>query len=354
MNKSNRSILFVIGSMRKAGAERVISILANHYAKKGWNVSILTLLDDSCDYKLVDTINIKYVGVKGKSRRKQLLMWLGGIRKYVKDTNPEVIVSFIARINILTLISCLGLGKKVIVSERNDPYSDGRTKFIDIGTNILYRLSNKIIFQTNWAKNYFPKYIQNKGVVIPNPIIITTKATTIRKNKIVSVGRLRKQKNHSLLIEAFSELIKKYPDYELYIYGTGDLKDELLRKINDLKISDKVFLPGVINDIHEEIKDASMFVLSSNYEGLSNALLEAMSMGIPCISTNCSGINEYIENGVNGILVPINDVQCLKEKMIELIENSDLSNLLIENAIESSKKFTKEIIIDKWEKSIEG
>lgn len=351
---NKRRIAFVIGSMGRGGAERVISILANSYAESGWEVDILCLLDSKCDYELSKSIRIVDISNSKKSRIKNLPEWIFGLRNYIKTQNPYRIVSFIARINILTIFANIGIGKKLIISERNDPKSDGRSIGVKIATYILYPLAETIVFQTKWAKSCFPKYIREKGVIIPNPVDVGIKATKHKKNKIVAVGRLIEQKNHKLLIDAFAKVIEKYPDYELNIYGEGRLRNELTNQIHKLNLSDKIFLMGNVVDVHEKIADAKLFVLSSDYEGLSNALLEAMSMGIPCLSSNCAGSNEVIKHGVNGLLFPVKDVDALYESIIYIVENKDIACKIGENAKVSLTKYKSEVVIDDWQKTVEG
>ena len=353
MENKVRKITFLIGSMGRGGAERVISILANSYAERGWKVDILLLLDNRCDYKLNNNINLIPICDKDKSRIRQLPKWLTSIRAYVVQNKPKVIVSFIARINIITILACVGLNQHIIVSERNDPKSDGRSIFVRIATYLLYPLADGVVFQTKWAQSCFSKKIRNKSAIIPNPINITIEATQIKKKKLVTVGRLREQKNHSMLINAFEKVYQDYPDYELYIYGEGKLREVLTRQVHKLKLTEAVFLPGNVSDIHEKMADAELFVLSSNYEGLSNALLEAMMMGLPCISTDCAGSNEVIENEKNGLLVPVGDTNKLANAMKRLIADKDFARELGNNAKRSSKFYSAEKVIGKWEKVIE-
>ena len=348
-----KKIIFVIGSMRRGGAERVISILANEYADNGWEVQIITLLDDSNDYILRDSIKVINITDDKKSRIQKIPFWLIQLRRTFKQFNPDAIVSFIARINILTLIASLGLNIKIIISERNDPKSDGRSWIVKIATYLLYPLAKSIVFQTDWAKSCFPQNIQNKGIIIANPVDVTITASKNKENKIVAVGRLLEQKNHKLLINAFSKVIEKYPDYKLYIYGEGKLRRELVNQVEELNISDNVFMPGNVLNIHEKISDAEMFVLSSDYEGLSNALLEAMMMGLPCISTNCAGSNEVIEHEKNGLLVPIKDAKSLSESIVRLIQDRELAEKLGKNAMACSVKFKSENVISDWKNVIE-
>lgn len=349
-----KKITFVIGGMTRGGAERVISILANEYAKNGWKVDIVMLLLNKIEYELNKNIQIIDMTSKSKRRLLGIPSWFLKFRKYVKKSNPDVIVAFSVGINLTVLLSTFGMKKKIIISERNDPSMDGRNKGVDIATKILYKKATKIIFQTKRASKYFSKALQANSIIIPNPISVKEMAREEKKHKIVSVGRLAVQKNQKMLIEAFAEVQKKYPDYQLWIYGKGNLKEELEKNIENKNLKDNVFLPGSVSDIHARISDAEIFVLSSNYEGLSNALLEAMMMGIPCISTNCAGSDEYIIDGYNGILVPVGDKDKLCNAMIKLIENKNLRRDIAIHGQESVKVCDSNFVIQQWKEAIEN
>lgn len=352
--EDNKRITFLIGSMGRGGAERVISVLANSYARKGWKVDILLLLDGKVDYVLDSNVNIVKIYNENISRIMQLPKWIINIRKYVRENNPDRIVSFIARINIITIISCIGLKKNIIVSERNDPINDGRSMLVKILTNLLYPLINYVVFQTKFAQDCFSERVKKKSVIIANPITVSVKTTQNKEKKIVAVGRLIEQKNHMLLINAFKNVYSKYPEYKLYIYGEGRLRTDLEQHIKNINMQENILLPGNIINIHERIANAEIFVLSSNYEGLSNALLEAMTIGLPCISTNCSGVDEIIKNEFNGLLVPKGNEELLTQAIISLIEDSELRERISSNAFEFSKQFDNKIIFEKWKEIING
>jgi len=329
----------------------VISILANTYAREDWKVSIITLLDNKNDYPLDKSIELISFANKKRSRVSQIPKWIFGIRRYISKSRPDVVVSFVARINILTLVACIGLRRKIVVSERNDPKADGRSLFVRIATDLLYPLADKIVFQTRWAQSCFSNRIQKRSIIIPNPVQVTTYALPQdqRNKKIVAVGRLSKQKNHELLIKAFKRVHEIYPEYTLFIYGEGDLREYLEKLIEDMKLSEAVFLPGNVPDIHEQIADAEMFVLSSNYEGLSNALLEAMMMGLPCISTNCAGSNEIIENGRNGVLVPTGTEEDIYKEISRLIESKEETKIMGNNAKTKLSCLSYEKVLEIWQ-----
>jgi glycosyltransferase involved in cell wall biosynthesis len=248
-----KKIIFVTGSMRRGGAERVISILANDFQESNVEVTILTLLDNSNEYKLNDGIRVINITKTNYSRIKMLPIWIKQLRIKIKEIKPDLIISFIARVNLITIFSSIGIKTKLIISERSDPIKDGRSLLVRLGTYFLYPFADLIVFQTNWAKSSFSNKIRKKSVVIRNPINVQTKAKKIREQKIVSVGRLYPEKNHFLLIDAFKEIIKKFPEYKLVIYGEGILRNELSKYINELLLNDKVFLPGSVAEVHNEI-----------------------------------------------------------------------------------------------------
>ena len=337
---------FFIGSMGKGGAERVISILANYYVTLGYEVDVIVLLANNVEYKLDKKVNIIDFS-SNKNRTIATLYWLRKIRNYVKKETPYKIISFVGRINLLVLCACLGLNVEIYCSERNDPLHDGRNKLLVKLIELFYLTKNckKIIFQTKYIQNCFSKYIKDKSIIIYNPVEVNIN----RKqpvNKIVTAGRLVEQKNQILLIEAFEDIIIKYPDYKLYIYGEGPLRGHLSKRIRELHLENKVFLPGNVDNIHEIISDAKIFVLTSKFEGLSNALLEAMVMGIPCISTKVSGIEEIIVNTKNGLLV--NNKQDLVEAIEVLINDQEKCDSVTYNAKKLKKLFSLQEIIKKW------
>ena len=340
--------------MSRVGAERVISIMSNQYAELGWKVDIVMLLLNKVEYELNEKICLIDLSRKTQNKIAGAPHWVLSFRKYVKESNPNIIVSFIARINVVVLLATLGMNKKIIISERNDPSMDGRSRFLDATTKVLYKKAKKVIFQTKRAAGHFSGEILKNSVIIPNPISVKCFAQKHTKHKIVSVGRLASQKNHKMLIEAFAGVHQKYPEYQLWIYGDGTLRCVLEAKIQELQLEDKVFLPGNIPDIHQEISDAEMFVLSSDYEGLSNALLEAMMMGIPCISTTCAGSDEYIQDGYNGLLVPVGDSAKMEVAIESLINDEAFRSNIGKAGKQSVEQCSSPIVMKKWCETIEG
>lgn len=348
-----KKLVIVLGSMGRGGAERVVSIISDYFANKNWNVWIVMLLANKVDYVLND--NVKIVDLSGSttSRIKRVPSWIFGIREVVKEINPDTVLSFAARINIIVQMALIGTKQKIVVSERNDPYSDGRSKIVDFFTSKLYPKAHAVVFQTERAQGYFKKCNLKNACIITNPVEVKCKADKVEKGKIVTAGRLTAQKNHKMLITAFSEVAKEHSCAKLHIFGDGELKNELVDLTESFGLSDKVIFEGNVANLHEQISNAQIFALSSDYEGLSNALLEAMMMGLPCVSTDCAGSDEYITDKHNGRLVKVGNADEMADVLKEMLSNGEDTLELGKNAEIYSAKFAKENVLNLWEKVID-
>ncbi len=346
-------ITFFLGSMRRGGAERVISILANHYCSKGWDVEIALLLDTDVQYELNENIKIVDLTAGKGGYFKRLPKWLGKIRKHVKASKPDKILSFIGRINVLVINACRGLKVPIVVSERNDPHRDGRSKFMLWLCNKSYKKASKIVFQTKYQQGCFSKKLRAKSCIIQNPVSVKFLPTKECDELFVTAGRLIAQKNQSMLINAFSLVIEKYPNVKLKIYGDGELKDKLQAQINSLNLQNSVTLEGAVSDLHERIVTAKAFVMTSEFEGASNALIEAMMLGLPCITTDYPGADEVITNGKDGLIIERQNVQSLVDAMIKILNDENLRRSLKEQAILTSNAYKTEKVLRMWEDAIE-
>ena len=348
-------ILFYIGSLEKGGAERVISNLANDFVKNNDIVMVTTI--NKIEYSLEK--KVKHYSLD-ENVKLNALQRLKKLYKIIKDEKPNVIVSFLPEPSYRILLLRKFINIPIIVSVRNDPkreYSNFKRKIL---MKILYPLADGFVFQTEEAKEFFRKKIQNKSTIIPNPIkneFLERKIYEGKKdNLIVSVGRLEKQKNHELLIEAFSDISKEISEYKLIIYGEGSLRKNLEEKIQNLNLQDKVFLPGTVDNIPEKIEKAKLFVMSSDYEGMPNALMEAMALGLVTISTDCpcGGPRFLIENEKNGYLVKINDKNGLAKSIKNVLKYSRDEKIeeISHNARKTALTLKEEKINKKWYKYI--
>lgn len=363
-------ILFCINSLVKGGAERVVSNLANYFSSEN-EVTIMTLVNYDIEYVLKDNISIvkldrkkvdpykeKNKLIKYISKIPKLISRIFKMKKQIKKIEPDIIISFLPETSFLVLFN-KRKKDKVIVSVRNDPKIEYSSKIYYFIMKKLYPRANGFVFQTPDAREYFNNIIKCYSKIIPNsinPIFISDSYAGNRKKEIVSVGRLVEQKNFDLLIDAFYMLSEKYKEYKLIIYGEGKLRNKLEEKIKDLGIQDKVILPGIVDNVKEKIYRSSVFVLPSLYEGMPNALMEAMALGLPVISTDCpcGGPRMLITNNINGKLVSVNDKEIMKEAIEEIIKNEEFSRKLGKEASKISITLNPENINREWKDFIES
>ena len=350
-----QKLIFFDGTLGAGGAEKVISLLSNKLYSNGEKIEILLYYDSEIFCQI--NPNIKIVKIEKETGSKNILKNLLYMRKYIKE-NAEIVISFIAIFNIYALLAMFGLKIPIIVSDRNDPRKIPKKKIWRIIRNFAYNFADGIVVQTRHNKEYFCKGVQNKSIVIYNPVDLNDNygiALHTRKEKsIVSVGRLTEQKNQKLLIKAFSEVNRIYPDYTLIIYGDGPMRGDLERYVDELNLSSKVKFPGEIKNVHEAIKSAEMFVLTSKYEGMPNALIEAMCLGLPVISTRVSGANELIENKKNGLLIDVGSVEQAKDAILLYLNDSELKNKCAINAVDVKGKLCIDEITNRWITYING
>ncbi|MGN1015494.1 MAG: glycosyltransferase [Faecousia sp.] len=347
-------ITFFIGHMGYGGAERVISLLANDYCRRGWDTDIVMLLSNDLAQKLEPGVRLVDLSLGGGSYGKRALRWMKEIRGYLKREKPDCVVSFIGRINALVLTAALGLKLPVIVSERNDPRHDGRGKGMLTYCDTLYRTARAVVFQTKAEQECFSDAVKAKGVIIPNPVSVEGAVRRESEDfRVVTAGRLAEQKNHKMLMDAMVLVSGEIPEARCTIYGEGELRSELETYVREKGLEDTVSMPGHALDIHEKIADASVFVLTSEYEGLPNALIEAMMLGIPCVTTDYPGAEEVMTDGLTGLIVPRGDDKELARKLVWLAQNREAGSTLGNNARQEAEKYRTENVIRQWRKVIE-
>lgn len=353
-------ILFINSGIYYGGACKMMASVANHMAKDN-NVTFLTFRNNEISQPLDESIT--YTHNPLYSNKIKILENIGQIitlRRYIKKEKFDLAVAFQHPSNYMIAIATKGLKTKTLLSERGDPSSEsngGYKSFNLILLKILTRFkrtSDFYVFQTEGAKKFYPKKAQENSVVIPNPLPdkdIPAPWQEERKKVIVNVARLENvQKRQDILIEAFNKVGKILPEYELHIYGDGPDEAMLKELAYNSDAKDKIKFMGVSRNVLNEIRDASLFVLSSDYEGIPNALLEAMAVGLPCISTDCSpgGARVLINSRENGIIVPCGDSEKLKDAIIEVLTNKELSKKISKNAVNVIETFNKEKILNMW------
>lgn len=343
---------FFLGGLSGGGAERVVCNLANYLVANGHEVDIMTMGDDS-NYGLDERIH-RITLLYHHERRNVILNSFKRLYRlvgYLKNERDVFIVMLPATTILLLKLHWLVKGR-IIASERSYP-----TNYSLIEQRQLRRLAKRAdawVFQTEATKSWYNPYLVNsQAIIIPNPInesFLRPVYRGERRKEIVTAGRLTKVKNHSLLLNAFSKINHKYPEVTLKIYGEGSLLNDLKKQAESLDIEDKVSFPGFV-PWGEASKDVAMFVLSSDLEGMPNALMEAMAMGLPCISTDCDGggARFLIEDRINGLLVPKNDVEEMALAMDKLLSDSEFANRLGAEAHKICERLAPEKIYEEWE-----
>lgn len=357
--KSLKRITFVCDTMGSGGAEKVISCLSNEMVCQGLEVFIIGVADlkePKSFYTLDDrVIYLTLADESGKRINpfKRVLL----LRKNIRKIHTDVVISFLPNAIIYTFFSLMFLNIPYVVSERSNPYLNPKNKLTRILKMISFSKADGSVFQTKEAMDFYPKFIKDKGTIIKNPIVLHTKVTKpVNRNKIIlSVGRMTEEKNHKCLIDAFSIFNSKVNNtFQLNIYGEGPLKNELIEYCKTKNVFQCVNFLGNRSDWHEREFEDAMYILSSNYEGMPNALAEAMALGIPSISTDCptGGSRELIKDGLNGYLVPVNDACSLAQKMLSISEQS--SDLFFDANLELKEVYSVTNVTFKWIEYIKG
>lgn len=345
-----RKIIFLVPALRGGGAERVISILSDYFSNKGHAVKIALFKENIMEYSIGSKVEIdrSLIG-KCNSSVKRIISF----HQFLKKEGDTVVFSFFTMIGMYILLSSFGTRAKIVISERLDPaQSIPRRRWLFAIRSFLYRFAAGFVFQTADAMHFFDENVQRKSWVIPNPIKddLPARFDGIRTKRIVTFARLEPQKNYPLLIDAFYEFHKIHNDYTLEIYGQGEMEQKLKEQVVKLGLTTSIHFMGFVKRIHERVIDASMFVLPSNYEGLSNSMLEAMAIGLPCICTDCppGGAKMFIKNMENGLLVPIKDKKSMVEAMSLVADDEVLRNKISRNAEKVRYELSKEKISKKW------
>lgn len=343
-------ILFTDATLLHGGAERVISILANKLVDEGYEVEILLYYNKPIWYSLdnrINVINDESLGGKGSPLKHILFRHF-----YFRKSDADVVISFLAPINMISILAIIATGKKIIVADRNDPRKIPVNLLERKLRDFLYRFADGIVLQSMNNMSYFSRTVQKKSTVILNPVDVGEYRGAAlqcqKSDNIVAVGRIIKQKNLSMLINAFAKISDKFPTYKLIIYGEGSLRNSMIKMSEELSISDKVVFPGAIHDVFEKIKSAKLYAMTSNYEGMPNALIEAMCIGVPVISTKVSGAVDIIEDRINGRLVECNNVDELANTMKEMLNDYKSTQLLAQKSIELNDKLHSDQIIKNW------
>ncbi len=358
-------LTLVITTLMSGGAERAMANMANHWAAQGWSVTLLTF-DNGTEppfYTLHPDVQHyplrTYWGSPDPVRAvwntcKRLLV----LRHAIAMSHPQAVISMLEKPNILTIIATRGLQVPVVVMEQNDPaskHSIGR--LWEILRHALYHLVDRVVVLSEAYKTYFLTGVQQRCRVIPNPVTSLPEAlpparslTADGAREIIAMGRLAPQKGFDMLLQAFAQVAPTHPDWSLTIWGEGEERANLEQLRDSLGLGARVHLPGLTKEPFVQFRQSDLFVLSSRFEGFPNVLCEAMACGLPVISFDCvAGIRDIIRDGVDGVLVPPEDIDALTRTMARLMGNAAERERLAARAPVVVARFGLQQVMALWE-----
>lgn len=350
---SEKKLMIFVQHMTDGGAERVLSELIPEWKATNIRIRIVEIQSDmyNNNYNIPEDIEV----IKLHSKKKSILGYLQTVQVMIKmmRANPDWTILVFNKVVIFHLaLAMLFVKNRIILSERNDPFSTPGTSYLRWIRDWTFEHADGCVFQTPDAMGYFSDAVAKKSVVIPNPISpnLPKRYEGKRQKKIVAIGRLDPQKNFKMLLDAFSLVHNEFPEYKLVIYGRGKQQNELIDYSKHLNLSDFVSFPGFSDNIYEDILKSSIYVSSSNYEGISNSMLEALGMGIPSVVTDCpiGGAKMVIRDHVNGILVPVGDSIKLYEGIKEILSNEEFAISLGKEAEKIRELYPVRRIAHRW------
>jgi glycosyltransferase involved in cell wall biosynthesis len=356
-------IVIVLPSLSAGGSERVVSLIANSWASRGWKVAIITFeradtppyyeIDPRVELVRLDIPNERVGPLRGVWR---VLNRVQRLRRQLLRLAPDIVITFLTRTNILSLLAARGTGIPVVVSERNNPELQTFGPVWTWMRKHLYPRAFGLVTMTKGAMSLFPPEQRERSWIIPNEANLPANLQSRRGQRILAaVGRLVPQKGFDLLLEAFARVAAAQPEWTLVIWGEGPERAALESQRSMLGLDGRVELPGVSERPGLWIETADAFVFSSRYEGWGIVLLEAMAAGLPVVSFDCRfGPSEMVTDGEDGLLVPNGDVQALSEAMSRLMGSETLRKSLGEAAAKSARRFSRERVMAEWDEVVKA
>jgi glycosyltransferase involved in cell wall biosynthesis len=360
-------LTLIISRMAIGGAERVITVMANYWATHRHDVTLITIGSHEDDDYAVPS-RVTRIGLNLQVSSKNLVeaaghntMRLKRLRSEIRASRPDVVISFVDVTNVLTLLASIGLRVPVIVSERSTPSRH------DIGLAwnglryLLYRRAQALVMQSQDLRAWACRFVGDRAVyVIPNPVerplAVSNLSVAPRDTRrcVVAMGHLTRVKGYDLLLRAFAKCATKHSEWSLLILGEGEERGPLETLVGELGLKDRVSLPGCVRDPAQILQRVDLFVMSSYYEGSSNALLEAMACGLAVIATDCaSSVREVICHGVNGVVVPSNNENALAAAMDRLMEDQGERERLGALAVGVTERFSVESVMGMWDTAVQ-
>lgn len=356
-------LAFYIGSLNKGGAERVFVNLAEYFQNKGYQIVMVTQYQKEDEYVLAEGIRRVISDIPPEettgSRAVNFYRRMSRLHRIWKKECPDLVLSCVGKNNFMAVVTTMFTKTKPVVSVVGEAKEEYPNRLMKALANLLFPFASGVILQTERSKSFFSQRVSRTSVILPNslnPLFIRERFRGEREKRIVSVGRLDANKNHEMMIRAFAGLAERYPEYRLTIYGEGELREHLQKLIASLGLEEKVFLPGVVPDVAERIEKAALFLLVSYSEGVSNALIEALALGLPVIATDVpsGGTQELIRHGENGLIIPPGDEEALKAAMERLLSDGEYAERLGEQAHKIQERLAPERVNRQWQEYFES
>ncbi len=345
-------LMIVTHNMAGGGCERVIARLLWHFAARGDDCSLVTECAGESFYEL-PAIKRHALSDSERMRASDVPRVYRRLRRLVRRERPDIVLAMPEKVNVWTLLFLLGTGVPVVVSERNDPMRHPERRMKRLLRRLVYPRAAGFVFQTQMAADYFPPRVRARGIVLDNPLDIDRMPpanTGARQKTVVGAGRLAPQKNFPLLLRAFADFYQGHPGWRLLVYGEGQDRAALEAQAAALLPAGAWSLPGQTATLYEELLTAGMFVLSSDFEGMPNVLIEAMALGAPCVATDCrvGGPAALIQHGQNGLLAPVGDEAALAGAMSRIAEDAALAGAISRQAAQIRTRLSAETVCEQW------
>jgi len=357
MNKKTHIAIYV-NSLKKNGTERVVANLMEFLVGKGYRITLVTPYVRENEFtlnpavkRIISEINAAEIT---PSRIRNLCRRFMKLRRIWQSEKPEVILSFIGLDNVMALLSSRFLPLRMVAAVRGPPDVEYASRRLRIIARFVYRFADGVLLQTENSRAFFPVAVARKATVIKNtvnPVFFRPRYMGEREKTIVASTRIHESKNHRMLIEAFTQIAAKFPEYRLIIYGEGELRQTLTDEVLALGMAERISLPGHIDRPWEDLYRASVYVLCSNTEGVPNTLIEAMLLGLCCISTDFpyGGAAGLIKHGENGLLTPTYDTAQLAWHLEYLLSRPEEIQRLGQAAHLLQAEYDPVIVNEAWE-----
>ena len=361
-----KKIAFHLNCLEQGGAERVVSNLASQFAKEGYEVIIATEWIGENEFSVDERVRRINVGLRPEDEKKnrivKFFLRVRYLKEFMKKEKPDVLCAFAQRANYRALMAAPGTGVPVVISIRTDPTGHYDALSDKIQIPLLFPGAAGCVFQTTGQKAFFKPYLQENSTIILNPVnpkYIGVPKPEKRDKSVVQSARLVDFKNQPMLLTAFFKVHEKHPDYCLKIYGPDSFdgtKEILENMIKEHHAEDYIFLMGGSDSLERELPKGALFAFSSDWEGLPNALMEAMALGMPIVATDCpcGGPATIMTDGYDGLLVPIKDPNAMADGICRLIEDRELAERLGENARGICDKASPQRVFELWRDYLEG